>query len=516
MQDQSGPKTILEMRDIVKMFPGVCALDKVCFELRQGEVHALVGENGAGKSTLIHILAGVYQADSGRIHLEGHPVTLPDPRASADHGIGVVFQERSLCGNLSVAENIFANRQPIRGRGLQIIDWKLLHDKTARMLKLFDLQISPRTLVKSLSAALQQVVEILKAIANRPRILILDEPTSSLTAAETDLLFKNLRRLKEEDLSLIYISHHLPEVFEIADRVTVLRDGRVVGTCNVSDVKEKDLVAKMVGRELVDMYGRRSAKIGPECFRIENASRGADFRDISFSVRRGEVVGLAGLAGAGRTELARAIFGAEPLADGQMYLNDKPVTLATPGRAIANHVGYLTEDRKDDGLFLRMTVRQNCVATCLDTFANRAGLMDEKAVTDFAEQRRAQFNIITPTIRQEVGNLSGGNQQKVLLAMWMGVQPEFLIIDEPTRGVDVGARSEIYHRLRDLSARGVGILMISSDLPEILGLSDRILVMRSGRIVREFAAEEASEQNIIAQATGLGVCEDDRQQPDLK
>lgn len=516
MQNQSGPKTILHMRDIVKTFPGVRALDKVCFDLRQGEVHALVGENGAGKSTLIHVLAGVHQADSGRVYLEGHPVTFADPRASAECGIGVVFQDRSLCGNLSVAENIFANRQPIRGPRLQLIDWKLLHAKTARVLKLFDLSIDPRTLVKSLSAALQQVVEILKAIANRPRILILDEPTSSLTASETDLLFENLRRLKDEGMSLIYISHHLPEVFEIADRVTVLRDGRNVDTCNVSDVKEKDLVTRMVGRELVDMYGRQSAEIGPECFRIDSAERGADFRDVSFSVRRGEIVGLAGLAGAGRTELARAIFGAEPLRAGEMYLNDKPFKTRTPTQAIANHVGYLTEDRKAEGLFLRMTVRQNCVAACLDAFTNRAGLMDEKAITGFAEQRRAQFNIVTPTVHQQVGNLSGGNQQKVLLAMWMGVRPVFLIIDEPTRGVDVGARSEIYHRLRDLAASGVGILMISSDLPEILGLSDRVLVMRGGRIVREFEAKDASEENIIAYATGLGVCEDDEEQPDLK
>ncbi|MHC4198757.1 MAG: sugar ABC transporter ATP-binding protein [Planctomycetota bacterium] len=514
MRDSDPCEAVLEVRDVVKTFPGVRALDGASFRLRRGEVHALVGENGAGKSTLIHILAGVHQPDSGEIVLEGERVRFPDPHASAERGIGVVFQERSLSVNLSVAENVFANRQPVTNRWLGLIDRTRLHEETSELLRLFRLRVGPGTPVRRLSAALQQLVEILKAMSARPSILILDEPTSSLSAAETELLFENIRRLKTEGLSVIYISHHLGEVFEIADRVTVLRDGRHVDTCEVGSIAEQELVGKMVGRELADLYGRRSGEIGAECFRAEAASRGSDFRDVSFSVRRGEIVGVAGLAGAGRTELGRGIFGAEPLDSGTMYLGGKPVTIRSPTEAIANRIGYLTEDRKEQGLFLEMAVRENCVAANLGAFSSRMGLVDEEAVTDFARRCREDFNIVTPGLDQKVVNLSGGNQQKVLLSMWMAVRPKLLIVDEPTRGVDVGARSEIYHRLRELAASGVGILMISSDLPEILGLSDRVLVMRNGRLVRELTSEEASEENVISHATGLGMSDRDDGQDD--
>jgi len=507
-------ETVLAVRDVVKTFPGVRALDRVTFQLRRGEVHALVGENGAGKSTLIHILAGVHQPDSGEMLLEGEPVRFADPHASAGRGIGVVFQDRSLSVNLSVAENVFANRQPVTNRWLGLIDRARLQNETSEFLDLFRLRVGPGTPVRRLSAALQQLVEILKAISARPSILILDEPTSSLSAAETELLFENIRRLKRGGLSVIYISHHLSEVFEIADRVTVLRDGRHVDTCDVGEIGEQELVGKMVGRELVDLFGTRSGEIGPECFRAETVSRGSDFRDVSLSVRRGEIVGVAGLAGAGRTELGRGIFGAEPLDSGSMYLDGKQVTVRSPTEAIANRIGYLTEDRKEQGLFLEMAVRENCVAANLRAFSGHSGLVDEKAVTDFARRCRDDFNIVTPSLDQKVVNLSGGNQQKVLLSMWIAVQPKLLIVDEPTRGVDVGARSEIYRRLRELAASGVGILMISSDLPEILGLSDRVLVMRNGRLVREFTSEEASEENVISHATGLGITDRDEQRED--
>lgn len=505
MPQSRDSRVLLEVLRVVKTFPGVRALDGACFELRKGEVHALVGENGAGKTTLMHILGGVFPADSGRILLGGRPLVAANPHAAAAKGICVVFQELSLSPNLSVAENIFAHRQPTRWRWPDLVHRKLLHDRTAELLEMFELGIDPAALVKDLPIALQQVVEILKAISQRPRILILDEPTSSLTAVQTRLLFRNIRRLRDRGISVIYISHHLPEIFEVADRVTVLRDGCNVETCDVAGVGEDDVVRMMVGRELIDMYGRREGGLGGECFRIEGAGRGEDFQDVSFSVRKGEIVALAGLAGAGRTELARAIFGAEPLQTGRMYVNDRPATVRSPAEAIARRIGYLTEDRRLQGLFVRMSLRENCVGPRLGGFANRWGMMNEKAISDFAQRARIEYAISTPSVAQVVGNLSGGNQQKVLLSMWMGLGPLFLIADEPTRGVDVGAKSDIYRRLRQLAAGGVGILMISSELPEVLGLSDRILVMRDGRLVGGFRSDEATEEKIIACATGVGL-----------
>ena len=486
--------SLLEVQEIVKTFPGVRALDQVSFELRKGEVHALVGENGAGKSTLMHILGGVYPADSGRILMDGQEVRFADTRSAALHGISVVFQELSLSPNLSIAENIFANRQPIMFGGF--VDWVELYSQAGGTLNLFKWDIEPETPVGELSTAEQQVVEILKAVAREPRVLILDEPTSSLTAVEIELLFTNIRRLRDQGLSIIYISHHLSEVFEIADRVTVLRDGKLVETCQVKDVTEEDLVRKMVGRELADMYGTRTFLAGQERFRLES-------RDISFSVRAGEIVGIAGLAGAGRTELGRAIFGSEPLA-GKVFLDGKPISIRSPEDAIANRIAYMTEDRKDDGLFLDMTIRENTAAPSLREFG-RLGMMNERAVTTFAEEFCERFNIVTPSAWQTVGLLSGGNQQKVLLSMWIGIRPLLLIADEPTRGVDVGAKSEIYHLLRKLASEGVAIILISSDLPEILGMSDRILVMRSGGLAGEFKGTAATEEQIIGCASGVGV-----------
>ena len=484
---------ILEAREIVKTFPGVRALDRVSFDLRKGEVHALVGENGAGKSTLMHVLGGVYQPDSGRVLLDGHEVSFADPHSASLHGISVVFQELSLSDNLSIAENVFANRQPTRSAGL--IDWGELHARTRDVLSLFDWDADPSTPLGELSAPKKQVVEILKALSRDPSVLILDEPTSSLTAHETEMLFRNIRRLREGGLSVIYISHHLSEVFELADRVTVLRDGKLVETCDIGDVTEDDLVRKMVGRELTDMYGRRTTPVGDERFRV------AGMTDLS--VRSGEIVGIAGLAGAGRTELARAIIGCDGLYDGQVFLDGKQITIRSPEDAIANRIAYLSEDRKADGLFLDMAIRENCAAPRLREFAGRFGFMDDGAITERAEEYRREFGIATPDAWQKVGLLSGGNQQKVLLAMWIGIRPLVLIADEPTRGVDVGARSEIYRLLRGLAADGVAIILISSDLLEVVGLSDRVLVMRTGSIVAEFPREEATEEKIIACASGL-------------
>jgi len=492
---------ILQLRGITKTFPGVRALDHVDFGLRCGEVHALVGENGAGKSTLMHIVGGIYRPDTGQIVLDGRPVRFRSAHDAALCGISVVFQDLSLMGNLSVAENIFANRQPVRAGAF--IDSAALERQTRELLHRFDLDLSPRTLVKHLSAAQQQVIEILKAMSYRPRVLVLDEPTSSLTATDTQRLFRNMERLKAEGTSIVYISHHLREVFQVADRVTVLRDGRHVETSPAAGLTEDAIVKRMVGRTLGNIYGERASEIGPEYFRVEGAAAGR-FRDVSLSLRRGEILGLAGLVGSGRTELARAVFGVSPLTAGRITLEGRPLRLRGPGRAIASGLGYLTEDRKGQGLFLRMSVRANCIAPGLARFADRLGLMDERRIGEFAEASRSRFDIVTPSIGQTVGNLSGGNQQKLLLAMWMGITPKVLIADEPTRGVDVGAKSEIYALLRQLAATGVGIVLISSDLLEILGLSDRILVMRQGCIAGEFLRENATEENIVACAAGVG------------
>jgi ABC-type sugar transport system ATPase subunit len=492
---------ILRLRDITKTFPGVRALDRVNFDLRRGEVHALVGENGAGKSTLMHIVGGIYRPDSGEILVGGRPVRLRSAHDAALQGISVVYQELSLAPNLSVAENIFANRQPVRAGNL--IDWDALESRSRELLHRFSLDLSPRTLVKHLSVAQQQVIEILKAMSYRPRVLVLDEPTSSLTALNTQLLFRNMDQLKAGGTSIIYISHHLGEIFQVADRVTVLRDGRYVETLPAAGLTEDAIVKRMVGRTLGNIYGERESGIGPEYFRVVGAS-GGRFRGVSLALRRGEILGIAGLVGAGRTELARGLFGAERLAAGSVTLDGRLLHVRSPSHAIAAGIGYLTEDRKDQGLFLRMTVRDNCIAPSLARFAGRLGMMDERRASAFAEAGRTRFGIVTPSIGQAVRNLSGGNQQKVLLAMWMGIAPKVLIADEPTRGVDVGAKSEIYRLLRQLAATGVGVILISSDLLEILGLADRILVMRQDRIAGEFARSEATEENVIACASGVG------------
>jgi len=497
MQDD----TVLEARDITKTFPGVRALDKVHLELARGEVHALVGENGAGKTTLMHVLGGIYRPDSGTILLEGRAVRFRSAHDAARAGIGVVFQELSLVENLSVAENIFANRQAVRMG--DFVDSGRLHAETLGLLKRFSLDISPSMPLKHLPPSQRQVIEILKAMSQRPKVLILDEPTSSLTALDTQLLFRNMDQLKAEGTSFIYISHHLPEIFQVADRVTVLRDGRYVDTVRASEATEASLIKLMVGRDLANIYGERRSSVGEEYFRVDGAAA-TGFNDVTFPLGRGEILGVAGLVGAGRTELARGLVGLEPMRAGTVTLDGRRLAIRSPADAIGQRVAYLTEDRKDQGLFLRMTVRENMIAPSLRAFGGRLGLMDEGRIDAHAESSRRRFGIVTPSIRQQVRNLSGGNQQKVLVAMWMGIRPRVLIVDEPTRGVDVGARSEIYALLRELAATGVGIVMISSDLLEVLGLSDRILVMRGGRIAGEYTRAQATEEKVIACASGVG------------
>ena len=493
---------ILEARGITKVFPGVCALNNVNLQVKQGEVHAVVGENGAGKSTLMLILGGIYRPDGGEIYVDGRKVQFDSAHDANQKGIGVVYQELSLAQNLSVAENIFANRQPVRA--LNMIDQKLLYKQAAEMLALANASsIKPDMLIKDLSVANQQIVEILKAMSFNPKVLILDEPTSSLTSTEVSQLFKNIKRLKEQGVAVIYISHHLQELFEIADTVTILRDGEHILTSPLKELDEDQIITKMVGRKIENIYGRRSAdeKIGATLFEVKNLTRKGAFDNISFHIKSGEIAGFAGLVGAGRTEVGRAIFGAEPPDSGTIILDGKELQIKNPNQAIAHNIGYMSEDRKAQGLFLNFALANNLIANRLKDFST-GGFMSQKLIEENADDSVKNFRIVTPGINQIVNNLSGGNQQKVLLGIWFGIKPRILIVDEPTRGVDVGARSEIYDLLRKLAKTGIAVMLISSDLPEILGISDRIYVMKDGIISGELSREEATEDKVLTLALG--------------
>ena len=495
---------ILETRGIVKIFPGVRALDGVNLQVKKGEVHALVGENGAGKSTLMLTLGGVHRPDAGEIFIEGEKVSFDSPLDANNKGISIVYQELSLVPNLSVAENIFAHRQPVKR--FNMIDTKKLRDQARLMLALFDItDIDPDTPVRELSLAKQQVVEILKAISLNPKVLILDEPTSSLTEVEVKELFHNIRILQEKGISFIYISHHLPEIFEIADTVTVLRDGKYICDAQVDDIDEDFLVTKMVGRTIGNIYGQRDedAGIGDVLFEARNISRAGAFENVDFQVKHGEIVAFAGLVGAGRTEVGRAIFGSEPIDSGELYLEGEKITIKRPNQAIKHGIGYMSEDRKSQGLYLNFDVKTNLVANHLNDFCGSGDFLSEAKIVEYAEQCVKEFGIVTPSIEQTVNNLSGGNQQKVLVGTWFGIKPKLLIVDEPTKGVDVGAKSDIYVLLRKLAKSGVGILMISSDLSEVLGVSDRVIVMKNGMIAGELSREEATEEQVVAIASGV-------------
>ncbi len=537
------PHTVLRLVGIHKRFGAVLALDGVDLNVNAGEVHALVGENGAGKSTLIHIVAGTLPPDRGEIFLaqsgargdrsspvsreashtegeEGDASALRRVQFRNGHealcaGISAVFQELSLVGTLSVAENIFANRQPVnRWNFIRRGD---LRRQTQALLDGFDIGIEPDTAVERLSVAERQVVEILKALSSRPRVVLFDEPTSSLTQRETRTLFSLIHRLRGEGTAIIYVSHHLPEVLELADRVTVLRDGRRVATLPRSDVSERDLIRLMVGRELSDIYGQphwfpeKQAAETPR-LRVAGLGRRGVFSGVAFDLRPGEIVGLAGLVGAGRTEIGRALFGLAPATEGEIWLDGRRIWPRSAGEAMNAGIAYVTEDRKALGLYLRHSVRDNLAAPWVSRahacavrgFSTGAGFLRDRQLDDYAEASRKRFRIVAPDVRQTVGRLSGGNQQKVLLAAWIGIEPRVLIADEPTRGVDVGARGEIYGYLRELAQSGTAILLISSDLQEILGMSDRVLVMRAGRIVKQLDRAEATEEGIIAAALGAG------------
>jgi ABC-type sugar transport system ATPase subunit len=492
---------ILEALHIDKRFRGVHALDDVSLTLHAGEVLALVGENGAGKSTLMKILAGAIAPDAGVIRIGGEPVEISGPRHALDLGIGIIYQELSLVEALSVGENVFLGDLPLRSGMRWRADWPSLWRLTAALLDRVGCRVRPQTLVRNLSVSQKQMVEIARALARNVRILILDEPTSSLTAQETATLFDIIRGLRARGVGIIYISHRLEEVFDVAQRVTILRDGRLVGTLPIEEATHDRLVRMMVGRDLSHLFVQARAATGPVQLEARGLSRGRVLQDVSFSIRPGEVVGLAGLVGSGRTELARGLFGADPLDTGEIRLGGEPVTIRSPRDAVRLGIGLVPEDRKLQALILRMTVRENVTLPVLDRlgpsiFPSRA--QERSLVGGFIGALR----IRTPTMEQSVGALSGGNQQKVVLARWLATDPKVLILDEPTRGIDIGAKAEVHALIAQLAERGVAILMISSELPEILGMSHRVLVMRAGRIVADIPREDATEEAIMAAATG--------------
>ena len=496
--------SIVEIQEITKIFPGVKALDKVSFDIRKGEVLALLGENGAGKSTMTKILAGVVRPDGGKILINGDPVKLDSAGDAAKAGIGVVFQELSLVESLSVAENIFIQNLPKRIGGM--VDWKGLNRKTANLLSRFNLDVDPRTQVKNLSSGQKQMVEILKVVSMGSRIIILDEPTSSLTIAETSRLFDIIRSLKSQGLSIVYITHKLSELYEITDRIVIFRDGTYIDSLPTEEVDDRLLVRKMVGRDIDDLYASEAGEgktFGSVLLSVENFGKEGYFRDVSFSLRRGEILGFAGLVGSGRTELAHTLIGKMMKDSGTTIIDGRTVEIRTPAAAHNLGLSYLTENRKSDGLYLGFSIDRNIVAPSLRRFSGPSGFLRWGKIRDFARESINRFSIATPSESKIVLELSGGNQQKCLLSMCLSTQPRIVILDEPTRGVDVGARNDIYREIRRLAAEGVGIMLISSDLPELIGLSDRIAVMSRGKMMGCIEKKDFSEEIIMSYAAGI-------------
>ena len=495
----TDPALALKMTGVTMAFPGVVALGGVDLEVRRREVHVLLGENGAGKSTLMKILSGAVIRDAGTIEIDGEPADIDSPRKAHHFGVRTIYQELTLVPYLSAAENIFLGREPRRAAG--IIDTRRMRERTRELLAGLGLRIDPDRPVRELGIAQQQMVEVAKALDDRARILIMDEPTSALTDAEINELFVTIERLTKRGAAVIYISHRLEELKRIGDRVTVLRDGRRVATHEIADVEIPDLIRLMANRELAEHFPKRRTPRGEELLRIEGLRCSGSPHAVDLSVHRGEVVGVAGLLGAGRTELARAIIGADARQGGRIFIKSQEVPVRHPGDAIRRGLGFLPEDRKTQGLVQGLSVGDNIALPSLGRWS-RAGIVSTSQQAGAARRLVQDLRIKAAGLDQTVVQLSGGNQQKVVLAKWLAAHADVLIMDEPTRGIDVGAKVEIYELMNGLTARGAAILMISSELPEILGMSDRILVMRLGRIVAEFEAAAATQERVLRAALG--------------
>jgi len=490
---------ILEVKSVTKSFPGVKALDDVSLSVFKGEIHAVVGENGAGKSTLMKILSGAFQLDSGEITFNENQVKIKNPRHANDIGISIVYQELSNFPALSVAENIFAGKYPKKASGS--IDYRKMYSLTQKLCNEFQLcDLKPRSTVRLLSVGRQQVVEILKATSKDTQLLILDEPTSALTEKETALLFGIMKQLKEKGVSILYISHRLDEIFEICDRVSILRDGKFIKTLSVQHTNKDEVVRYMVGRDVAYNYGAHSTKVGEVLLEAKNISFGSYVKNVSFELRAGEVLGIAGLEGSGRTELIECLFGVLKKDSGQILINGKEVSIKNTIQAKKNGLAYITKERKKVGLFIRLSVGANINSGNLRKFAKSSFISFKKANKN-AEYYKKRFNIKSPSLNTPVMSLSGGNQQKVLLASWFTSNPRILFVDEPTRGIDVGTKEQIHKLIRELAKDGVGIVMISSDLPEILGASDRVMVMYEGAVTGTLDNHDLSDEKIVKLAS---------------
>lgn len=492
---------IIAIQHLNKSFPGVRALNDCQFELAAGEVHALMGENGAGKSTLMKVLAGVYQKDSGEIRIDGQEVEISSPRAAQGLGIGIIHQELNLMNHLSVAQNIFIGREP-RGRFGVFIDKQKMDQDTQKIFDRLNLNLDPRTPVGDLTVARQQMVEIAKALSFDSRVLIMDEPTAALNNAEIEDLFRIIRQLKAQGVGIVYISHKMDELKQISDRVTVMRDGQYVATVPTAATSMDSIISMMVGRSLFESEGPVAPAIHPEVvLEVRHLNRGRTIKDVNFVVRKGEILGFAGLMGAGRTEVARAVFGADKVDSGEIWVRGEKVSIQTPSDAVKSGIGYLSEDRKHFGLAIGMDVESNIVLASMQRFLSLNFFLKRPVIRDTADNFVKQLGIKTPSVSQKVALLSGGNQQKIVIAKWLVRDCEILIFDEPTRGIDVGAKSEIYKLLNALAAQGRAIVMISSELPEVLRLSHRILVMCEGRVTGEMPARGATQEKIMQLAT---------------
>ena len=489
---------ILQLEDISKRFSSVEVLHNVDFSLNYGEIHALLGENGAGKSTLVKLITGFHKPEEGEIFLDGNLVSFSDTRDSREAGIAAIYQELSLFPDLDVAENIFIGRQPLTKSGL--VDWGKLYAKSQELLDSLGVNIDLKQKARNLSIAEQQMVEIARALSINARILIMDEPTSSLTLNEVEDLFRLVRNIREAGTSVIFISHRLEELFDIADRVTVLRDGYYVGTKAITETSREDLIRMMVGRPISDQYPKMVASKADVILSVENLAREGSFRDVNFELRRGEILGFAGLVGAGRTDLANAIFGINPASSGVIKLNGNPLSITSPQQAMKLGLAYVPEDRLQHGLVTEMNITNNITLPRLDEFSKFGWVLntrERKAAYQIANQMKVKANSIYQLTRE----LSGGNQQKVVLGKWLSTNPQVLILDEPTRGIDVGTKNSVHQLMSELAAEGMAIILISSELPEIIGMSDRILVMREGYVTGEFSREQATQEKILTAAT---------------
>jgi len=490
---------ILQVKNISKVFPGVKALSDVSANFYAGEVHTLVGENGAGKSTLIKIVSGVYTPTKGEIIFNGEEIRFATPRQAIDMGIAVIHQELSIAKDLTVAENVWLGREKRKRNGL--IDKTKMERETQEILDFMKVNLKAKMMAGSLNAAQQQMIEIAKVISQNAKVVVMDEPTSSLSEYEIESLFRQIHILKEKNVAIIYITHRLKELTQICERVTVLRDGCKVDTMMVADVTEKDIVASMVGRTMSDYYNKKKHSRGKEVLRVENLSQKGVFQNISFCAYAGQILGFSGLVGAGRTEVMEAIFGATKLDSGKIFLNGEEIRFATPEKAIESNVGLVTEDRRRTGLLLEKNIVENISLPSLPFQKKRMGFVNKKWEKNAAQVYMDKLKVKAPNMYTKLSTLSGGNQQKVILGKWLAANSKILILDEPTRGIDVNARSEFYGLMNEFVENGGTIVMISSEMPEVVGISDRVIVMREGHISGELSGEEISEQRIISLAS---------------